>query len=130
MAYSGWPVRPGVRHPAPGRGEWAAPGRTNTRGWALERELGSLGAHDGLHPIAPTGGAPGATGDDVLADAVRVARQGLGGRLLAAYALGSLAHGGFSALVSDVDLALVLADPIQAADADTLLAPDRRRSRP
>jgi hypothetical protein len=35
--------------------------------------------------------------------------------------LGSLAHGGFSALVGDVDLALVLADPIQAADAATLL---------
>ena len=87
----------------------------------MEQELGSLGAHDGLPTIAPSGGDP-ATGEDVLADAVRVARGGLGGRLLAAYALGSLAHGGFSALVSDIDLALVLADPIQAADAGTLLA--------
>jgi hypothetical protein len=81
----------------------------------------SLGAHDGLPTIARSGGDP-ATGEDVVADAVRVARGCLGGRLLAAYALGSLAHGGFSALVSDVDLALVLADPIQAADAGTLLA--------
>jgi hypothetical protein len=88
----------------------------------VEQELGSLGAHDGMQPIAPIGRSPDATGEDVLADAVRVVRECLGGRLLAAYALGSLAHGGFSALVSDVDLALVLADPIQAADAATLLA--------
>jgi hypothetical protein len=88
--------------------------------WAVEPELGSLGAHDGLPTIAPSGGDP-ATGEDVLADAVRVAGGCLGGRLLAAYAVGSLAHGGFSALVGDVDLALVLADPIQAADAATLL---------
>ena len=87
----------------------------------MEQELGSLGAHDGLPTIAPSGGDP-ATGEDVLADAVRVARGCLGGRLLAAYAVGSLAHGGFSALVSDIDLALVLADPIQAADAGTLFA--------
>jgi hypothetical protein len=32
-------------------------------------------------------------------------------RLLAAYALGSLAHGGFSPLVSDVDFGLVLERP-------------------
>ncbi|HEY6798915.1 MAG TPA: hypothetical protein VI248_29900, partial [Kineosporiaceae bacterium] len=62
------------------------------------------------------------TGDDVLVDAVRVAGERLGARLLAAYALGSLAHGGFSPLVSDVDLALVLADPIQASDPATLRA--------
>jgi hypothetical protein len=87
----------------------------------VEQELGSLGAHDGLPTIAPSGRDP-ATGEDVLADAVRVARGCLGGRLLAAHALGSLAHGGFSELVSDVDLALVIADPIQAADAGTLFA--------
>lgn len=37
-------------------------------------------------------------------------------RLVAAYALGSLAHGGFST-VSDVDMGLVLADPIAPSDA-------------
>ena len=48
-------------------------------------------------------------GHDVLADAVAAYTQALGERLVAAYALGSLAHGGFSPLVSDVDLALILA---------------------
>ncbi len=47
-------------------------------------------------------------------------RKVLGPRLVAAYALGSLAHGGFSPLVSDVDLGLVLTDPIEP--------PTRRRS--
>ncbi len=56
----------------------------------------------------------------VLAEAVRAYRQALGERMVAAYALGSLAHGGFSPLVSDVDLGLVLADPLQAADAETI----------
>jgi hypothetical protein len=58
-----------------------------------------------------------ALGDAVLAAAVERARATWGPRLLAAYALGSLAHGGFSALVSDVDLGLVLADPLSDADA-------------
>ena len=44
-------------------------------------------------------------GERVLADAVEAYRVALGGRLVAAYALGSLAHGGFSELVSDIDLA-------------------------
>ena len=37
--------------------------------------------------------------------------------MLAAYAIGSLAHGGFSAYVSDVDLAIVLETPTRDADA-------------
>jgi predicted nucleotidyltransferase len=57
----------------------------------------------------------------VLADAVGAYRVALGGRLLAAYALGSLAHGGFSALVSDVDVGLILADPRQPED-DNLIS--------
>jgi hypothetical protein len=56
----------------------------------------------------------------VLADAVDAYRVALGGRLLAAYALGSLAHGGFSALVSDVDLGLILADPLQSEDDNVI----------
>jgi len=62
-----------------------------------------------------------ALGQAVLADAVRAYRRALGERLVAAYALGSLAHGGFSALVSDVDLGLVLADPLDPSDAETIL---------
>ena len=44
----------------------------------------------------------------------------LGERLLASYALGSLAHGGFSPLVSDIDLGLVLADPVTGGDGDAI----------
>jgi hypothetical protein len=56
-------------------------------------------------------------GEAVLREAVRQALLSFGERLVAAYALGSLAHGGFSAHVSDVDLGLVLADPLHEADA-------------
>jgi hypothetical protein len=49
-------------------------------------------------------------GEAVLAQAVAAYQAALGSRLIAAYALGSLAHGGFSALVSDVDLGLILRD--------------------
>jgi hypothetical protein len=55
----------------------------------------------------------------VLAEAVQAYRLVLRERLVAAYALGSLAHGGFSPLVSDVDLALLLSDPTQPSDAET-----------
>ena len=51
-----------------------------------------------------------------LGDAVRAYEAALGDRLVAAYALGSLAHGGFSPLVSDLDLGLVLRDPPLAGD--------------
>jgi predicted nucleotidyltransferase len=56
-------------------------------------------------------------GHSVLADAVAAYTRVLGKRLLAAYALGSLAHGGFSPLVSDVDLALILTDPLGKTDS-------------
>jgi hypothetical protein len=56
----------------------------------------------------------------VLAEATEAYRRALGNRLVAAYALGSLAHGGFSPLVSDVDLGLVLADPLRPTDAGTV----------
>ena len=59
-------------------------------------------------------------GRAVLADAVSAYQEALGKRLVAAYALGSLAHGGFSPLVSDVDLGVVLADPLLASDSDTM----------
>lgn len=47
-------------------------------------------------------------GEQVLRTATAVAREVLGDHLSAAFALGSLAHGGFAPLASDVDLALVL----------------------
>jgi predicted nucleotidyltransferase len=59
-------------------------------------------------------------GEAVLEEAVTASRDTLGARLLAAYALGSLAHGGFTPLVSDVDLGLVLADPPTPKDEETI----------
>lgn len=56
----------------------------------------------------------------VLADAVAAYRAALGARLAAAYALGSLAHGGFSPLVSDVDLGLIMEDPARMSDRLTV----------
>ena len=59
-------------------------------------------------------------GEIVLTRAVAAYRAALGSRLIAAYALGSLAHGGFSPLVSDVDLGLILQDPLRAKDRLTI----------
>jgi hypothetical protein len=59
-------------------------------------------------------------GEAVLADALAAYRIALGPRLLAAYALGSLAHGGFSPLVSDVDLGLILRNPVKITDRWTI----------
>jgi hypothetical protein len=56
----------------------------------------------------------------VLARAVTAFQAALGARLIAGYALGSLAHGGFSPLVSDVDLGLILQDPLKATDRLTI----------
>jgi hypothetical protein len=59
-------------------------------------------------------------GDAVLDRAVSAFRAALGSRLIAGYKLGSLAHGGFSPLVSDVDLGLILQDPLRAKDHLTI----------
>lgn len=56
----------------------------------------------------------------VLAGAVASAAEQFGDRLIAAYAIGSLAHGGFCPLVSDVDLAIVVADPLDEGDHDRI----------
>ena len=61
-------------------------------------------------------------GEVVLAEAVDDYRKALSGRMVAAYALGSLAHGGFSALVSDVDLGIVLDDPLRPSDGEAVEA--------
>jgi predicted nucleotidyltransferase len=60
------------------------------------------------------------TGERVLAEAVEAYRVAFGGRLLAAYALGSLAHGGFSELVSDIDVGLIVSDPPRADDSSMI----------
>jgi hypothetical protein len=59
-------------------------------------------------------------GEAVLARAVAACENVLGSRLVAGYALGSLAHGGFSPLVSDVDLGLILRNPQKASDRLTI----------
>jgi predicted nucleotidyltransferase len=46
----------------------------------------------------------------------------LGPRLLGAYLIGSLAHGGYGARYSDIDVAIVAADPLASADLDALRA--------
>jgi hypothetical protein len=61
-------------------------------------------------------------GEAVLDQALAAYQMALGPRLIAAYALGSLAHGGFSPLVSDVDLGLILADPFRMKDRLTVRA--------
>jgi hypothetical protein len=63
-----------------------------------------------------------AGGEVVLTDAVSAFVRALGERLIAAFALGSLAHGGFSELVSDVDIGLVLTEESLAADAEVIEA--------
>jgi len=59
-------------------------------------------------------------GEKVLREAVKLAEASWGDRLVAAYALGSLAHGGFSVHVSDVDLGLVLSDPLAEEDTGVM----------
>jgi hypothetical protein len=59
-------------------------------------------------------------GQAVLDQALAAYQAAFGPRLIAAYALGSLAHGGFSPLVSDVDLGLILADPFRMKDRLTI----------
>jgi hypothetical protein len=71
-------------------------------------------------PLTSAGQAGTDQGEAVLVRAVAAYRAALGSRLIAGYALGSLAHGGFSPLVSDVDLGLILEDPVRAVDRLTI----------
>jgi hypothetical protein len=68
----------------------------------------------------------------VLAEAVRWARRLFGPELEAAYAIGSLAHGGYAPAVSDVDLALVVrsAGPLTRARIRAVRVLTRRRCGP
>src|ERR1700756_2461664 len=98
-------------------GGWPVYVRYATSEAFVDQRLGSLGAHTNQGWTQPTDSA---SGEDVLRDVVRVASDSLGERLIAAYAMGSLAHGGFSPLVSDVDVGLVLQDPLRAKDYVTI----------
>src|SRR5215469_9625072 len=63
-----------------------------------------------------------------LEAAAACARRLWGPRLVSVYAIGSLAHGGFSQYVSDVDVALILNDPLEACDPIKIAAlPDDLR---
>ncbi len=55
-------------------------------------------------------------GEIVLKEAVSQAKKEFGSRLIACYGLGSLAHGGFSPLVSDVDFGIILTSPLTPTD--------------
>ena len=99
-------------------GGWPVYVRYATSEAFVDQRLGSLGAHADQDWTEPLGSA---SGQDVLRDVVRVTSDSLGERLIAAYALGSLAHAGFSPLVSDVDVGLILTDPIRKSDADSLV---------
>jgi hypothetical protein len=70
--------------------------------------------------------------EDVLAEAVRWARRLFGRGFEAAFAIGSLAHGGYAPEVSDVDLALVVrsAGPLARARVRAVRALTRRRCGP
>ncbi|MET7299676.1 hypothetical protein [Embleya sp. NPDC005575] len=64
----------------------------------------------------------------IVGHAVTAADKRLGNRLQAAFCIGSLAHGGFTAGVSDIDVALIVSDvsavtaaDIEAIDQDTRL---------
>jgi predicted nucleotidyltransferase len=50
-----------------------------------------------------------ATAEQVIADTVQAAQAVLGSEIEAIFMLGSLAHGGFAPLVSDVDVAIIVA---------------------
>jgi predicted nucleotidyltransferase len=49
-------------------------------------------------------------------------QSALGGGLLGVYCIGSLAHGGFSRRYSDIDMALIVQEPIETAVLDALRA--------
>lgn len=54
---------------------------------------------------------------DLIAACRSLAEEAFGTRLLGAYLIGSLAHGGFVPAVSDVGVALLIADPLTGSDA-------------
>jgi hypothetical protein len=67
------------------------------------------------HPSHPAGAADAEPGWRVARVACQRANAALGARLISAYAIGSLAHGGFAPDVSDIDIAVLVGAPPEAA---------------
>jgi len=59
-------------------------------------------------------------GNLILQKTVEFSKQLFCDRICSCYALGSLAHGGFSPLVSDVDIAIILKNSLWQSDAETI----------
>jgi hypothetical protein len=79
----------------------SSPPRSRSKEWSgLWESVGMTDQRD----------TPQGAGWDVVGAAAEVGSAQFGDRLRAIYALGSLAHGGFSSLVSDVDVAFILED--------------------
>jgi hypothetical protein len=92
-----------------------------------KRRTGGVTAGVGTRPGA-SGAVCWTAAEHVLQAAAASARQLWGRRLVAVYAIGSLAHGGFCPHVSDVDVALILSDPLEAGDRSKVdIIPDRLR---
>ncbi|MEN3609889.1 hypothetical protein AAH979_10095 [Plantactinospora sp. ZYX-F-223] len=70
------------------------------------------------------GSDPAAEARAVALDAAHAYRTVFADRFVAAYALGSLAHGGYAPAVSDIDLAVILTDT-RGGDADTVAETSR-----
>jgi tetratricopeptide (TPR) repeat protein len=89
--------------------------RTIIRQTGYRRRKKELAHLESLAKV-PTNDEHDAPGNRVL-DAAVAAAEVFGPRLVSVYALGSLAHGGFSPLVSDVDVAFILEDPLLPSDS-------------
>jgi hypothetical protein len=86
--------------------EMSAAGPERVRG---EPEMSAVGADPvGAEPEMSAAGPEHAGAEQVVEDTVQAAAAVLGSSVEAIFTLGSLAHGGFAALVSDVDVAIVL----------------------
>jgi hypothetical protein len=85
------------------------------------------GGHSGRSGRRP--GERDELGWEVCRAAVEVAVEILGERIVSAYAIGSLAHGGFSAPVSDIDVALLVDACDQNVPAVVEGVADRTRER-
>jgi hypothetical protein len=59
---------------------------------------------------------------DLIAACRSLAEEAFEARLLSTYLIGSLAHGGFSAAVSDIGIAFLLVDPLTDTDSEQISA--------
>jgi predicted nucleotidyltransferase len=77
-----------------------------------------LEARDDMHDLTTDSDRKSAA--DFARDAAEAWSAVLGPRLLGAYLMGSLAHGGYGARYSDIDVAIVAADPLTPEDLAAL----------